>query len=100
MNHLGGAVLLLLNEIRQTLASLPQVWQHGLLTAAQLGKFASERGIQVSNEETIRGLWQVGLLRADLVSSDAELSMPGLVAAAKVPPRVRILVASIELGCS
>lgn len=83
MNHLGGAVLLLLNEIRQTLASKPQVWQHGLLTAAQLGKFASERGIQVSSEETIRGLWQAGLLRADLVSSDAELSMPGLVAVAK-----------------
>jgi hypothetical protein len=84
VNYIGDAVLPLLNEIRQKLAIMPQVWQHGLLTAAQLGRFASERGIRISNEETIRGLWQVGLLRADLVSSDGELSVPGLVAVAKV----------------
>ena len=84
MNHLGAALLLLLNDIRQTLASMPQIWQHGLLTAAQLRTFASERGIQVLNEETLLGLWRAGLLRADLVTSDAQLSVPGLVSAGKV----------------
>lgn len=84
MNHLGGALLTLLNDYRRTLASMPQIWQHGLLLAAQLGTFASEHGIQVQSEGEILGLWRAGLLRADLVTSETELSVPGLVSALKI----------------
>lgn len=79
MNHFGDAALALLNVVRLKLVSMPQLWQHGLLSARQLGTFASERGIQMSREETILGLWRAGLLRADLVTSDDQLSMSGLV---------------------
>lgn len=84
MTHPNDATLPLLSTLRQSLASMPHVWQYGLLSAAQLGTFASERGIQVSSGETILGLWRAGLLRADLVTSDVPLSVPGLISASKL----------------
>lgn len=47
---------------------LPDLWQFKLLDARQLSEFAHDRGASFHRQQ-IEQLWQVGLLRADLVKS-------------------------------
>jgi hypothetical protein len=57
------------------------VWQMRLLDAKRLAQFGRARGLQVSSSsgKDVERLWQMGLLRADYVRSDEELSQDGLV---------------------
>lgn len=71
-------MLAMLRALRFALATAPELWQYELLSARQMGVFASKLGVEVSDQETILGLWRVGLLRADLVVSDVQIAVPGL----------------------
>ncbi len=57
------------------------VWQMRLLDAKKLSRFCRARGVQVtsSSGKDVERLWQMGLLRADYVRSDEELTENGLV---------------------
>lgn len=63
---------------RKAMTRLPELWQLDLLSADAFRAFASKRGIEVFQSETIERLWQVGLLRAEIVRSDYALNMHGL----------------------
>ncbi len=53
------------------------LWQATLLEAGELARFASDRGVRVS-EDDVRSLWQLKILRADLVGSHSPLRLAGL----------------------
>ncbi len=56
-----------------------RIWQMDFLEAKDLARFCSDRGLADFHEEGITRLWQLGLLKADLVESDEELAYDGLV---------------------
>jgi hypothetical protein len=60
-------------------ASEPGLWQMSLLSARELADFCRERGLERFHwGQTIKWLWQIGLLHADLVVSKRRLRRPGL----------------------
>jgi hypothetical protein len=67
--------------------SLPGAWivehnrigQISLLKAKELAQFCSDRGLSDFREKGIIQLWQLGLLKADLIESDEEFIYDGLV---------------------
>lgn len=69
-------------------ASLPGAWvaehnrigQISFLKAKELAQFCSDRGLSDFREKGIIQLWQLGLLKADLIESDEEITYDGLVA--------------------
>ena len=63
---------------RCELATSAELWQFDLLSPQKLWQFAKDRGVPVFNAGTITDLWRTGLLRADLVTSDRAIKMPGL----------------------
>ncbi|SRR6266487_1986783 len=56
-----------------------RIWQMKFLNAQNLARFCSDRGLSDFREEGITQLWQLGLLKADLVESDEEFALVGLV---------------------
>lgn len=70
----------LLPQHRADLARSPGLWQLELLSCGGLAKRASELGLSGFNEDSIRSLWDAGLLRADLVVSDSPVTPPSLPA--------------------
>jgi hypothetical protein len=68
--------------------SLPGAWiaehnrigQISLLNAKELAQFCYDRGLSDFREKGIIQLWQLGLLKADLIKSDEEVAYDGLVA--------------------
>src|SRR6266480_1878957 len=69
-------------------ASLPGAWiaehsqigQMSLLSAKELAQFCSDRGLSDFREKSIIQLWQLGLLKAELIESNEEVTYDGLVA--------------------
>jgi hypothetical protein len=57
-----------------------QIGQIPLLEAKELARFCDNRGLSDFGEEGIIHLWQLGLLKADLIESDEEVSYNGLIA--------------------
>src|SRR5581483_3858891 len=55
------------------------IWQMELLTTQGLAEFATKRGLSLYREEHIKHLWNVGLLRADLIVSEQEIEEAGFV---------------------
>lgn len=55
------------------------IWQMNLLNARELARFSKDRSLSFSSEEDIVHLWQLGLLKADLVVSKKKLNRVGLV---------------------
>lgn len=56
------------------------IWQMQFLSAENLCRFASERGLGFSIlSDDIQRLWQIGVLRADLLISDEPMEIAGLV---------------------
>lgn len=72
-----------LDEHRRALSKGHELWQFNLLKPQGLLQFVRDRGINLFNEETVKGLWHAGLLRADVVVSPAKLKMPSLTLAAE-----------------
>jgi hypothetical protein len=60
------------------MALAPETWQFDLLTTEKLFSFAGNRGIEGLRAETLKHLWRVGLVRAEIVRSDRALNRPGL----------------------
>ncbi len=56
-----------------------RIWQMRFLNVNDLARFCSDRGLSNFGEEGITRLWQLGLLKADLVESDKEFILAGLV---------------------
>ena len=72
--------LLTPSPIARWLTERPFIWEMKLLSARDLCKFASDRGLVYSQlSDDIQRLWQIGLLRADLVISKRPLGIDGLV---------------------
>lgn len=68
----------LLDQIRGGLARIFERGAPGTLRAEGLGSLAKELGLGSFSRDEIVGLWQIGLLRADLVLADRSIEMPGL----------------------
>jgi hypothetical protein len=56
-----------------------RIWQMKFLNARDFAQFCHDRGLEDFREKGIIQLWQLGLLKADLVESDEELTIDGLV---------------------
>lgn len=56
-----------------------RIWQMKFLNASDLAQFCSDRGLGNFREAGIIQLWQLGILKADLVESDEAFSLDGLV---------------------
>ncbi len=56
-----------------------RIWQMNLLSADKLGSFSHDRGLTSFNEKDVIRLWQLGLIKADLVISRRKLYLVGLV---------------------
>src|SRR5260221_2586968 len=55
------------------------IWQMNLLDANKLASFSHDRGLAFFNENDIIHLWQLGLVKADLIKSRRKLRLVGLV---------------------
>jgi hypothetical protein len=67
-----------LDRIRSELVKARNLWQFDLMSASKTVEFANDRKIPLFNPDTVRSLWRVGLLRADLVTSDRPIDVPSL----------------------
>lgn len=56
-----------------------RIWQMEFLNARDFAQFCHDRGLEDFREKDVIQLWQLGLLKADLVESDEELTIDGLV---------------------
>src|SRR6266487_3954488 len=65
------------------IAKHSRIWQISFLKAKELAQFCSDRGLSDFREEGIVHLWQLGLLKADLIKSDEAVTYGGLVARGK-----------------
>ncbi len=62
------------------IAQYRRIWQMNLLTASELAQFSHDRGLSFSAfEHDIIQLWQLGLLKADLIESRSKYNRIGLV---------------------
>ncbi len=60
------------------LADRSDIWQMKFLSDRDLGSFAHRRGVNIWFDD-VGHLWQLGLLRADLVASTRKLRLAGLI---------------------
>ena len=59
------------------LEQLQTIWQMSPLTPGELESLANKYQLQSREIDIIR-LWQLGILRADLITSQADIDIPGL----------------------
>ncbi len=55
-----------------------RIWQMDFLNADKLARFSHDRGTSYFNETDVIQLWQLGLLKADLIISPRKLRLVGL----------------------
>lgn len=65
-----------LRPLRSSLAGWAG-WESMFVDAARLGRLAWKLGFGHFDEESIRALWRIGLLRADVVTAEAHTEAPG-----------------------
>jgi hypothetical protein len=65
-----------LSALRRRLAVQPGLIQSRLMDASSIQTFARERGVSLHSAGTITDLWQVGIVRADLVRADRCAKLP------------------------
>src|SRR5437879_5426940 len=66
-----------INEARETLVREHSLWQMEFLKPDDLNRFASDRGLTVAGRQ-IGLLWEVGLVRADIIISNQPPDMAGV----------------------
>lgn len=78
-----------LEALRVEVAKTSEAWRGRLLDPEKLAALAKLLGFGWFTQDDIRGLWRIGLLRADLVSSDTRIDVTGLlpVGSITVPDR-------------
>ncbi len=67
-----------LNRQRCELVKASELWQFALMNPEKLVQFAKDRDVRIFNADTIKALWNVGLLRADAVKTAKKIEMPSL----------------------
>lgn len=67
-----------LAQLRSDL-TLRSEWISELVSVQKLGQFAADLGFGNFSEDDIRGLWHIGLLRADYVETEHPIQITGLV---------------------
>src|SRR5450759_1889935 len=60
------------------IANRRDIWQMNFLNANKLASFGHDRGLSLFNEKDVIQLWQLGLIKADLISSPKRLHLVGL----------------------
>lgn len=65
-----------LSPLRSSLAGWSD-WESTPVDAAELGRLAWKLGFGHFDEGSIRALWRIGLLRADVVTTDSHADVPG-----------------------
>ena len=68
----------LLLEYRRCITSSTELLQNDLLSPQQLLQYAKDRNIRIFNQEKIKHLWRIGIIRADLVVAEKEIKRPAL----------------------
>jgi len=56
-----------------------RIWQMDFLNAGKFGNFSHDRGLASFRDKDITQLWQLGLIKADLITSHKKLCLVGLV---------------------
>lgn len=65
-------------QLGRWLADRDFIWQMQLLNQNRFASYVKDRGLSYSFGSDIRQLWQVGLLKADLIVAPCELGVSGL----------------------
>jgi hypothetical protein len=79
MNNNTSAELLEPSLPGAWIAEHRRIWQMNFLNADELARFGHARGLASFNEKDVTQLWQLGLIKADLITSRRKLSLVGLV---------------------
>jgi hypothetical protein len=79
-----------LDDLRVEVARTSEAWRGRLLDPGRFAAFAKLLGFGLFTQDDIRGLWRIGLLRADLVSSDTPIDVSGLLSVGTVANSDRI----------
>ncbi|MEW8701862.1 MAG: hypothetical protein AB2601_20570 [Candidatus Thiodiazotropha sp.] len=66
-------------DLRVRLARHSEIYQFDLLQASELSRYCHDKGLLLLGDTAIRDIWQLGLLRADIVVSPRKMSRAGLV---------------------
>ena len=61
------------------IANRQHIWQMNFLNANKLASFSHDRGLAYFNENDVIHLWQLGLVKADIIKSRRKLRLVGLV---------------------
>ena len=69
-----------LDKYRCDLSRSADLWQFDLLKPQELVSFAKDHEINIFAGRTVEDLWQVGLLRADVITSSAVIEKPVMMA--------------------
>src|SRR5258708_7174548 len=56
-----------------------RIWQMNFLNADKFASFSHDRGLALFNEKDVIQLWQLGLIKADFITSRRKLYLVGLV---------------------
>lgn len=64
--------------IKNHIVSSPEIIQHKLLKPNEFATYTHKHGLSILNQKYILGLWNLGLLQADLIYSEQILNIPGL----------------------
>lgn len=77
-NKLSSSNVLPSSLLGSWVADRSDIWQMKFLSDRDLASFANRRGLTIWFDD-VRRLWQLGLLRADLVASTGKLPLLGLI---------------------
>ena len=66
-------------KIKNSIASCQEIIQHKLFKPNELATYSHKHGLSLVNKKYIIGLWRIGLLQADIIYSNLELEIEGLV---------------------
>ncbi|XSG73973.1 hypothetical protein ACP8Y2_17490 [Herpetosiphon llansteffanensis] len=67
-----------IEHIGRLIAKRTFIWQMNLLNPSKMARFAKDRSV-IFWDNHITQLWQLGLLRADLIKSNEEIDLNGLI---------------------
>jgi hypothetical protein len=79
-----------MDDLRVEVVKTSESWRRRLLDPEKLAALAKSLGFGWFTPDDIRGLWRIGLLRADLVSSEEPIDVSGFISVGSVVMSDRI----------
>ena len=67
------------STIKNEIASNAEIIPSKLLKASEFATYSHKHGLSILNQKYICGLWNLGLLQADIVYSEQFLDISGLI---------------------